>query len=777
MYIFKKLILSFLLFSLSFHIYAAQTLSPKLQHFMQKHPVITLGVSDQWDPYVIVGKDGNITGFNHDILQLVNRYTGAHFIQKAGQWATIQEEARKGKIDGLASLKETKERKEWLNFSPTYIKIVKTIFTSTDNDIAEVDTLDFFKGKTIVIEKDNKLDEKLAKDLGMHIVYANTFKEMYTLVAQKKYPFAFGHSAMDYFLGKYGLPRLKTIYTFNKATELKFAVRKDLPEAIEILNYGLSQIPFEEYSKLERKWFLKNNTYIQPKLTDEEKEYLSKKEKLTLCLPHNYSPFSFEEQNRCQGISVDISQKIATRIDTEITFSQKNCDFSSILQHPNEQYSAGPYLEQYFVLVTKKVQPYIEDLNIITGKVGVLAGFGYKEILQKHYPDLKIEEVHDIREGLTKVDEGKLLGYIGLLGAVAYHLETYALKDLKVSAKLDIEMPLFFTTKEKILATILQKTIDQIPKEEIEAIYRKWVHIEIRQINRFPYLKEIFLGFFFTLLASLFWIHKLSIAKKALEKSQNEIARMNANLAVKIRNEIQKSKEKDLLLLHQNRLAQMGEMISMIAHQWRQPLNVLSLQISTLKIKALKNRANSDTIANFTNEMMELTQYLSRTIDDFRNFFKPEKQKTSTSVNEIVENALAITKNSLSHKKIQIYKELHADTPFPLYKNELIQVLINIIKNAEDSLMQSNLAKKYIYIQTYTQAQKAFIRIADNGGGIPEEIIEHIFHPYFSTKDEKNGTGLGLYMSKMIVEKHSGGKLYATNSDEGAVFTVELTIT
>ena len=533
-------------------------------------------------------------------------------------------------------------------------------------------------------------------------------------------------------------------------------------------------IGFKEYSQPEQKHILKNNTYFPTFLNAKEITYLQRKEKLTLCLPHDYAPFSFIRRGSYQGICVDIAHKISKIINTDIIFAKKECDFSSIIQNPHENFSAGPYFQQYFVLVTQKVQPYIEDLDIIKGKIGVLQDLGYKEVLQKHYPNLKIEEVQDIREGLRKVDKGEILGYLDLLGTVAYHIESYALTDLKVSAKLNIEIPLYFTTKDQTMAEILQKTLDNLPPEQITNIYRKWVHVEIRQVKNFPYLKEIFLGFFFTLMASLFWIRKLSVAKKALEKSQNEISSINANLEARIRNEIQKSKEKDLLLLHQSRLAQMGEMISMIAHQWRQPLNVLSLQISTLKMKALKNKIDASSIINFSDEMMQLTQYLSRTIDDFRNFFKPEKQKTLASIDEIIEDTLQIIGNTLTNKKIKLFKELHAKQKFPLYKNELIQVLINILKNAEYVLTKKEDDDKFIHIQTYTKNNKAYISIADNGGGIPETIIDKIFQPYFSTKDEKNGTGLGLYMSKMIIEKHSGGKLTAHNNKEGAVFTIEL---
>ena len=243
--------------------------------------------------------------------------------------------------------------------------------------------------------------------------------------------------------------------------------------------------------------------------------------------------------------------------------------------------------------------------------------------------------------------------------------------------------------------------------------------------------------------------------------------------------DITEKKRTEDALAQQSRMAQMGEMISMIAHQWRQPLNSISLTASNLKLKFDFNEFDSNSQEDFTKcsqtfsegleNIQEYIQTLSTTIDDFRNFYSPNKVSTSIKLEEIVAKSLKIISISLIEDNIELIQEYDSEEKIELHENEMMQVILTIFKNAQDNFLEKKTQKPYIKVTTKDKT----LSICDNGGGIPENILNKIFNPYFSTKTEKNGTGLGLYMSKIIIEQHHKATLSVKNIDGGTCFTIK----
>ncbi len=265
-----------------------------------------------------------------------------------------------------------------------------------------------------------------------------------------------------------------------------------------------------------------------------------------------------------------------------------------------------------------------------------------------------------------------------------------------------------------------------------------------------------------------------TLMRQQIEDSKKKIEHINKTLAQRVKEEVHKNREKDKQMVAQSRLAQMGEMLSMIAHQWRQPLAAISATSFLIELKAKQNRLDNAIAEEKAKEISNYAQHLSHTIDDFRDFFKPNKVLKTTSYDEVIGAVLGIIEVSISSKNIQLYQELNCHNTFNTYPNELHQVVLNLVKNAEDILLEQKVENPYIKIVTYEKDKRYILEVSDNGGGVPKDIIENIFDPYFSTKSEKNGTGLGLYMSKTIIEEHCGGKLSVRNSLEGAVFKILL---
>jgi len=231
-------------------------------------------------------------------------------------------------------------------------------------------------------------------------------------------------------------------------------------------------------------------------------------------------------------------------------------------------------------------------------------------------------------------------------------------------------------------------------------------------------------------------------------------------------------KEKEKIVLHQSKHSAMGEMISMIAHQWRQPLASVSSIVSRIKLKNNMNRVDKDFLNTVLNEINQYIQYMSNTIDDFRNFFAVDTKKEFMTLNEIVFNVNKMIDKSFLALNINIEIGNNELTKLYLYKNELIQVVINILNNAKDAFLDKNIENPTITISFEENAEFQKIHIEDNAGGISENLIDKIFNPYFSTKNSKNGTGLGLYICKTIMEKEDTGTITVSNKNNGAIFTI-----
>jgi len=262
--------------------------------------------------------------------------------------------------------------------------------------------------------------------------------------------------------------------------------------------------------------------------------------------------------------------------------------------------------------------------------------------------------------------------------------------------------------------------------------------------------------------------------EKSILDNAKKLNKANNALEAKVSKSVKELREKDLIMFQQSRLAQMGEMLSMIAHQWRQPLNAIASTNTALKLKAMMGKADKDIIIESADKITFYIKHLSSTIDDFRDFFKPKKEKQKTNFDILVESALLIVKPSLDDKKIKVVTELNSHNTFVSYANELKQVILNLIKNAEDALADKNIQEPLIVLKSYEKEHKYILEVMDNAGGIPEDIAAKIFDPYFSTKMKKDGTGLGLYMSKIIVEDHCKGKLEVKNHKDGALFRIIL---
>ncbi|NVN89195.1 MAG: PAS domain-containing sensor histidine kinase [Desulfuromonadales bacterium] len=261
-------------------------------------------------------------------------------------------------------------------------------------------------------------------------------------------------------------------------------------------------------------------------------------------------------------------------------------------------------------------------------------------------------------------------------------------------------------------------------------------------------------------------------AEQALALKQQQLEELNRSLEQRVQQAVDELRQKDRLLIQQSRQAAMGEMINNIAHQWRQPLNNIGLIIQNLQLQYEAGEMDSEQMATEVGKAMDVIAYMSRTIDDFRNFFHQDKERQPFVVNQMVSRSLDFVLPGLKNSGIDVECREEPNVSADGYPREYMQALLNILNNARDVLLERKVKQPLIRIAIFRENKRSVVTIHDNAGGISDDVLPKIFDPYFTTKEQGKGTGIGLYMSKTIIEKNIEGSLTARNVDGGVEFRI-----
>ena len=321
-----------------------------------------------------------------------------------------------------------------------------------------------------------------------------------------------------------------------------------------------------------------------------------------------------------------------------------------------------------------------------------------------------------------------------------------------------------------IKTNIDNQTLDLLVKEKIEE-QKKREELFSDFIMVVTLVVLIFMAFFSFLMISIIK-DVIKRYKNEVQNREDELKSLNDNLFMKVQCGIQEAKQKDKKILEQAKLARIGSMISMIAHQWRQPLSQLSGILMELETATRFKKVDENHIYNAIEKSDKMIEFMSNTIDDFRNFYKPDKIKEEFLISQSCSKAINIIDATLKNFGIELNINIKSDKKIYGYPTEFAQVILNLLSNAKDILVEKEIKNPRIDMSIESKGILSIITIKDNAGGINEKNQELIFDPYYSTKESSKGTGLGLYISKLIIERNMGGELSVYNDEEGAIFKI-----
>lgn len=801
-----KIYLLFVLFFLCPNILSASQLNLTAQEkeYLKNHPIIVADNELSLPPFNF-HENGEAKGFCPDYLRLVASKANITIRFISGySWAEYMQMIKTDKLDILTDVVKTKERDKFIAFSPIYYETQMAIYTHTKTK--NISTLEQLKGKTIAIPKDYFSQKYIAKDYPQikQVLVTNQFEALKLLSLAKVDCVVGEKAAMDYLILNNSISEVKAVGFIedkNMNSSIRMGVHNKDKILMDILIKAQKVLSASEVNQLKNKWF----AYKEPakldnhaKLTPKERAYLQSKTEIKMCVDPDWMPIEeIDENGKHIGILSDYVALFSSRLHVRVSLQKTNtylqskayldsgkCDIivGDVLTPSNkEQFLfTKPYFTMQRAFVVHTDTKGIQDFSQIAyeGEIGVLVNTPAVEILKELYPNIKLVAFDTMEKGLNAVANKQIIAYVGAMSTLAYSIRTNNILHVSIGGIINKDKVSILVNKNLApLVPILNKAINTLSENDKIEILNRWVKVSYQKGVDYTLVWQISIVFIIIALISLFFILLLKQSNKKLQKSQaknfalnSELSQLNETLEIRVKEQVEELERRYLLMAQKSRLTQMGEMLSNIAHQWRQPLNRINSNVAALHSALRRNPINHDMLLSQTGMIEENTHYMSETIEDFSNFFHPDKVETDFIVNKSIDKALHFLNQRTQNVEItlKIDKEFHLLS----FEKEFLHVLLILLNNAVDNFESKAILKPSIDINVYEKNSDLHLSIYDNGKGIEEDKIEKIFDPYFSTKFAHEGTGLGLYMAKMIIENSMHGTLHVKNKNLGACFEI-----
>jgi PAS domain S-box-containing protein len=691
----------------------AEPLSAKERTWLEAHPVIRFAPDPDFPPVEFFDGRGVYRGITADYLSLLEKKLGVRFeIVRLRDWDEILSKAKSRQIDMFAAT-PTPLRAGYLLFSSPYIELPAAIITR--EKVKDPLTMEKLSGMKVSVVSGYATHEFLAShypELNLDVV-----PDVRTGLRKVSFGlsdvFVENLATASYYIENEGIANLRMAGESGYVYRMSFASRKDWPELNLVLEKGLAQINADDRKEIWKKWIP-----LEPRTL-----FASKKFQAAILAAFGVAGLiiagiiawnrSLTKQVRRR--TGELERELGERRQAEEALRESEGKFRVLA----ETSPAGIFLYQ---------DERIVYVNAATAR---MLGYTEKECLGMRFWDWVHEDYKDI------VRERGLARQRGVPVPSRYeclHVNKRGENRWLFVSAGRIE----FGGKPAGIVTCFDITDRKRMEDELQLAHD-------------------------------------DLEKRVRERTA-ELEALNRTLEERVREEVAKNREKDIILIQQNRQAALGETLDHIAHQWKQPINAISLIVQDIGETCLREELSKEYVYETVERILDLIEHMAQTIEVFRDFYKAEKEKTVFRVKESIDKALIFIEPALRFHAVAV--ELDADPELSVvgYPKEFAQVLLNILANARDACMKSGIEKPRVKINAFAEGDAAVVTITDNAGGIPEDIIGKVFDLYFTTKGASGGTGIGLHMSKNIIEKNMGGTLSASNVGEGAQFRIELNI-
>ncbi|MEA3353580.1 MAG: transporter substrate-binding domain-containing protein [Campylobacterota bacterium] len=786
--------------------------------------IVKVGITP-WEPLKIIDFDNkSAKGVELDRLKLLADKLGMKFEYHYGTWSDMLTMFKNKELDLLPSTYHAKDRESFGLYSNPYMNIKEYLFVKDNSKIKGFYDLE---NKKIAIVKGYDTITKIKKQFpSIGIIETENLNESIGLVLNGKVDALYDLQVrVQYFIKNNTILGLKAIAqnTFE-ASPIHLFSNISKPILQKILQKGLDNISREETGNILDKWL--GNRIVKPesyfdKLEISEQKYLLRNKVIKMCTNPNWEPIEFfnNDTNQPEGITLDIMKLIKKKLDNKISFEyiptnswsqsqqflkEKKCDIlpAAIKTINREKYAnfTQPYLKYKLAIITQNDKPFVSSIEQIVDKPLArkkATGLVYK--LKEQYPNINIIETVDHEESLNKVANAEVYYTIVTLPIASNYIKKFAVQNIHVAGYTDMTYNLSIAVRDdmNILLSILDKTLKQVSQDEIQTIQNKLTGVQLKETTDYSFFWKIVLVTIVLLLIVLFWnyklkslisirTHELEIKTQELEIKTQEVKNLNKNLDEKVKEEIEKNRQQEAILIEQSKMVALGEMIGNIAHQWRQPLSMITTSASGALVEKEMEILTDEKLVYYLDNINTVSQHLSKTIDDFRDFLKYDNKKVLFNLSEEIEKCLRIEETIIKQNNIQVIKSLDSNITLKNLSHGLSQSMINIINNAKDAMLKeiNNDNDRLLFISSKIKDNAVVITLKDNGGGIPQDIISRIFEPYFTTKHQSQGTGLGLHMTYKIITDNMGGKIvaenvtyiYKENQYSGAQFVIYLPV-
>ncbi|MDD2895846.1 MAG: transporter substrate-binding domain-containing protein [Aliarcobacter sp.] len=768
--------------------------------WIKNNPVVKVGADSDWPPFEYVDDKGNYQGIASEYLELLSKYTGLKFEVNADDWYSVISKIKEKKLDMLACVAKTEDRKNYLNYTTPYLNIDVVVIAKKELQIKNFDEI---KNYTIAVQKGNFVYENLIKRYpNIKFIFATSNKEAFELVSYGKADIFIGNMPVfSYFVEKelYTNIEVKFKADFDKI-DLSMAILKENEILFNIIQKIMPLIIKKEEEQINKKWiFQLKEEKKSISFTKEEIDWIKANPKIKIAGDAFWPPYSFyDEKGNYTGIVPDLVNEVFKNgglnleyiktdswSDTINLIKNKKLDLIDAISYSSSRAEYLNFSNKYIgaeivIIANNKDDSYVNSFNNITDKnIATVKGYSIIEEIKYDFPQIKsIKEYATPLEGLKELSNSQIDYFILDIPSFEFYSKKYGLSNLKIVGPSGYTYKYGFGINKDnvVLVSILNKLLDSVPIQKKDEIYRKWIKIDYKQKIDYELIWKILTISIILLSVIFYWNRKLKQEIKEKEKIQKELETERNNIN-SLNEELKKAKD-----IAENIAKQKSEFLANMSHEIRTPMNSV-IGFTEILEKEIKNPLHKE----YLDSIKKGGNSLLRIINDILDLSKIEAGKLEIRNESLNPANIFLEIESIFHSKIiskNINFVLDIDKDIPKYiiidGVRIRQILFNLIGNAIKFTQKGQIKLKVenIYKDNIKSKIDLLFSIEDTGIGIDEKNLESIFNAFEQTNNHDvakyGGTGLGLAICTKLVHMMNGEISVKSEKNKGSIFTVIL---